>query len=292
MKHVVVSSELRETDIRPAKLISKFMELSIQDARRMLSDPAGLVEVSCPACGATDQARGFEKHGFCYVTCVPCGSLFVSPRPTAEKLADYFLHSEASDFRAEHLMQATAEARRLHVLRSQANWLGRLIDETGNPVARGYSDIGTNFPFLFDEIARLELFDTYYSIRPLRQLEEAVRQHRAIVTDDVLTGLGAVSAFEQLEHQFSPLDFIRSAAAMLAPGGMLFLTTRTISGFDLRMLWEKNALHLRAGAPQPALGRGDRAALRARRAGGGRVEYTRCAGPGTGSARRGGRPWH
>ena len=45
MKHVVVSSELREADIRPAKLISKFMEYSIRDARAMLSDPAHLVEV-------------------------------------------------------------------------------------------------------------------------------------------------------------------------------------------------------------------------------------------------------
>ena len=48
-----------------------------------------------------------------------------------------------------------------------------------------------------------------------------------------------MSAFEKLEHQHAPLDFLVGLRDRLNPGGFLFLTTRTCSGFDLQMLWDK-----------------------------------------------------
>jgi hypothetical protein len=239
MKHVVVQGELHGTDIRPVTLLSKFRELSIEEAGDRFGDRAKLVEVDCPACRGARRRPAFEKNGFQYVQCEDCRSLYVSPRPAAGALEAYRRESKALEFRAREFIQATGKARRFHILRSHALWLGRLYDEAGNSQARGYADLGTNYPMVFDEIAGLELFDALYCIEPLRGLEEACRQSGARIEATPAGGLGALSAFEQLEHQFSPGEMLARAHGLLATGGMLVFTTRTISGFDLQVLWEK-----------------------------------------------------
>ena len=165
--------------------------------------------------------------------------MFVSPRPSRERLADYYQNSRAVHYRAEHLNLATAEARRVHILRSNANWLGRLVDEAGQAQTRKYGDRGTNYPMLFEEVRKLGLFDRYYGIHPLKGMEDACSQAGAILTAEPVGDLAALTGFEQLEHQFSALDFLKECCGMLAPGGMIFLTTRTIDGFDLATLWDK-----------------------------------------------------
>jgi hypothetical protein len=51
MKRVVVTTGLREADIRPPALMSEFKRLSIQDALDFFADPECRVEIACPACG-------------------------------------------------------------------------------------------------------------------------------------------------------------------------------------------------------------------------------------------------
>lgn len=239
MKHVVVSGELDAAEIRPETLFSEFRQLSIEEAARFFSDPGELVEVACPACASEHKTAVFEKQGFQYQRCEQCRSVFVSPRPTAEALARYYRESRASQFRFEHFERRTSQARRISILRSHAGWLGRLVAEAGNHQARAYADMGTNYPVLFEEIAGLNWFEKLYSADPLPQFDEACRASGAEVRREPLSGLGAVSAFEQIEHQFSPEAMLVSAREMLAEGGMVFLTTRTISGFDLQVLWDK-----------------------------------------------------
>ncbi len=239
MKHVVVQSDLHESDIRPAKLLSRFREISIEESRCFFGDPAGLVDVDCPACAAKEKSEVFDKDGFHYLQCAECGSVYVSPRPSADQLGDYYCHSRAAQYRAEHLSQATEQARRVHILRSNVSWLGWILEEAGSSRSGRYADLGTNYPVIFEEIGRLHLFDELFSIGPLEGVAEACREAGAEVSGGPVDDLCALSAFEQLEHQFSPFDYLHSAREMLSPGGMIFATTRTISGFDLRVLWDK-----------------------------------------------------
>jgi len=239
MNHVVVTQEMHEADIRPPTLLSEFKRLSVQDAKRFFGDPATLVEVPPPSSEDGASTFAFEKDGFRYMQAAECGSLYVSPRPTKDALADYYRNSRASAYRVEHYAKETAEARRLHLLRSHANWMGRLYDEHGNAAAKSYVDIGTNSPAIFDEVRRLGLFDQLYSLNPLPGLESECKAHGVTVIHEPIRDAGAVTAFQQLESQFSPLDLVKTACDMLAVGGLFFMTTRTISGFDLQMLWDK-----------------------------------------------------
>lgn len=239
MKHVVIESGLHDSDIRPPSLLTEFRRLSIEGARKFFSDPSTLVEVPCPACDSPDSTEVFKKEGFTYRQCKDCESAFVSPRPNVAALADYYEDSEATQYRVEHFQRETAEARRNHLIRSLTNWMGRIIDEKGNPSARSFADFGTNSPLIFDEIDRLGLFDTKFSIDPLPGLDQELDPFDVTVADESLANLGAMTALQQLEHQFSPFNLLKTAADRLAESGLFFFTTRTISGFDLQMLWDK-----------------------------------------------------
>lgn len=236
MKRVVVSTGLTAAEIRPPALMTEFKRLSIADAAEFFGDPEKLVEVNCPACDAGGREAVFRKQEFLYNQCHQCGSLYVSPRPSAEALSRYYRESRASRFRVEHFSRDTAKARRYHLLNAHATWMGQLFDEAGNPKAKSYGDYETHSPQIFDEIDHLKLFDALHSIDPLLQPEGAMAEK---VTVGPVEGLGALSAFEKLEHQFSPFEFVNDLRERLAMGALLFLTTRTISGFDLQVLWDK-----------------------------------------------------
>lgn len=239
MKRVVVTSGLQEADIRPPALLSEFKRLSLQDAVAYFSDPAQLVETPCPACGADAREAVFKKNEFLYNQCRECESVYVSPRPTDTALDRYYSHSRASRFRVDHYSRDTAKARRYHLLASHANWMGQIYDELGNRDAAVYADLNSYSPQIFDEIHALGIFDTLLSVDPLLPPErESSAPVRTIVRAE-LRSAGAVSAFEKIEHQYSPYEYVQRLRAALAPGGLFFFTTRTISGFDLQVLWDK-----------------------------------------------------
>ncbi|MFP6584881.1 MAG: methyltransferase domain-containing protein [Candidatus Hydrogenedentota bacterium] len=239
MKRVVMDSGLHDSIIRPQSLLSEFRRRSIEDAKAFFSDASLLVDVPCPACESSEGNDAFEKEGFTYHQCADCESLYVSPRPSHEALAEYYQKAKATTFRVEHFQRETAEARRKHLLRSFSNWLGRIVDEQGSSDARSFIDIGTNSAVLFDEIQHLDLFDTFYALNPLPGLTEELEALNVQTVSESLLNARAITALQQIENQFSPFDFLKTAGDMLAINGLLFFTTRTISGFDLQMLWGK-----------------------------------------------------
>jgi SAM-dependent methyltransferase len=237
MKRVVVSTGLHVSDIQPPALMSEFTRLSIADAATYLADPEHLVPCVCPACGHAHATPAFAKQGFAYQQCGECASVYVSPRPHEVALDRYYAESSASRFRAEHFSRDTAKARRFHLLRENAYWMARIVDEAGNRDARAYADLRTHAPQIFDEVYALNYFHPLYTVDPV--LAPAGQCEAPVETISLhdTPPLGAISAFEKIEHRFSPHRFLEEACRRLAPGGLLFFTTRTISGFDLQVLW-------------------------------------------------------
>tara|TARA_R110001592_G_scaffold45060_5_gene144330 strand:+ start:1620 stop:2645 length:1026 start_codon:yes stop_codon:yes gene_type:complete len=240
-KHTVLTSGLHDADIRPPELLSELVRLSERDATLYFGAAESLQSVPCPACDTSKNHCAFTKNGFDYARCAQCTSLFVNPRPRTEDLARYYKESEASHFRTAQFGEETASQRRVHLLRSLASWMGQLVDLGEETPEFVYGDVGSSSPFLFDEVAELGLFSTLHSLEPLVPIAAccgpSVVEHASIpaMSFDVL------SAFQKLEHQQSPLDYLQGLHACLKPEGMLFLTTRTCSGFDVQVLGEKAA---------------------------------------------------
>ncbi|MBK20427.1 MAG: hypothetical protein CMM52_16475 [Rhodospirillaceae bacterium] len=87
---------VRENDIRSdefAKLADDYYHL---DLKNVIFDKDGkdFVAIDCPACGGTDHELSTEIHQFSYRLCEICDTLFVSPRPTPEKLGRWYTDSE------------------------------------------------------------------------------------------------------------------------------------------------------------------------------------------------------
>jgi SAM-dependent methyltransferase len=234
-KHTVLSSGLHDADIRPPALLSEFRRLSIRDAATYF--PAGHREaVPCAGCGTGAPRPAFATEGFAWVQCGACRSVYVSPRPTATQLERYYAESEASRFRAAEFADATAAQRRHHQLRNNALWMAQVAEAQGLPLRPTFGDFRTYAAGLFEEVAALGFFGELYSLDPQYR---GATSFAAALDSGSTTRFDAISAFEKLEHQFCPKSFLEALRARLKPGGLLFLTTRTISGFDLQTLWDK-----------------------------------------------------
>ncbi len=239
MKHTVLSSGLHDADIRPPALMSELMRLSLRDAARFFGEPDALESVACPACGQDEARPAFEKGGFTFAQCGACQSLYVNPRANAALLDRYYSESEASRFRAAQFAEGAASQRRYHQLRSNASWMGQVAGEMDSETSPTYADVQTYSPAIFDEVAELGLFGALYSIDPQVPMVDSEKAHVTSLRLEESPPLDVVSAFEKLEHQYAPQGFLEQLHQRMAPDGLLFLTTRTCSGFDLQVLWDK-----------------------------------------------------
>ena len=104
-----------------------------------------------------------------------------------------------------------------------------------------YLDLRTKYPHLFNKIQNSGFFkevstycpifnDSTNGLSPLNVLQELKKLDA--------NSISALSAFEYLEGIFQPEILIKSIQRVLSKNGLLFLTTRCVSGFDIQILWQ------------------------------------------------------
>ena len=244
---MTTAAPMREDDIRPKPLLDEFFRKLKTDADRLAARRAEFVDVACPICGGAEKQHAFEKDGFPYAVCCGCGSLFASPRPAPDALADYARHSEAVEFWSTHFYRQTADARRARIFRPRATLAADLAHRGQVGTGGRLVDIGSGYGLFLQEIRALETFGEVIGVEPDARLAAACRESGFTVIEEPVERIrpGTVeadlaTAFEVLEHVFDPLGFLRSCAGLLRPGGVLLFTTLTVSGFDLQVLWEES----------------------------------------------------
>jgi SAM-dependent methyltransferase len=238
-------SAMREDDIRPKALLDEFFVRLQRDAARLAARRHEFIEVPCPFCGGTALRGGFEKQGFRYEECAGCGSLYTSPRPTPDLLRWYLEASEAVEFWSTHFYRETAAARRQQMFRPRAARMAALADQYELNADAACVDIGAGYGLFVLELAALKRFGRILAIEPDARLAGVCRDHGFPVVEqwveDLTEGQVAAdlaTAFEVLEHVFDPLTFLRASARVVRPGGLLFFSTLSASGFDIQVLWE------------------------------------------------------
>ncbi|MEM7352103.1 MAG: methyltransferase domain-containing protein [Acidobacteriota bacterium] len=242
LKYVVVDEPLSEAEVHPPESYRQLVELSVQSAAELRDRR----DVACTACGSAERDLAFEKGGYTYWSCRRCTSLFASPRPSGPQL-DWYLHeSPAARFRAREDYLGPLRQRALEVATVQGDWVLELLerDRTGDGQEVGaVVDLHTRFPeFLAYLKQRVEA--SLVTVEPLSPLPEALREDDAVRRVSHLDELAAascrmVTAFNALEHLEEPAAFVRAAQRALTPGGLLAFTTRSSSGLDIQVLWER-----------------------------------------------------
>jgi len=236
---------MKEHEIRPSKLLYRYLELSVQDADECFSD-CRKSTIPCVGCAGTDLAFQFEKNGFPYSLCKKCGTLFQSPRPPFEAFEAFYRNSESSRYWAESFFPAVAEARREKIFKPRVMRLSNLCN-TKDISVKKIIDVGAGYGIFLDEWRKFDPDVIAVAIEPSQLLAEECRNKKFEVIEDIVENVqdydgfaDLVVCFEVLEHVYEPLTFLLTLKKLVRPGGYLFISTLCADGFDIQVLWEKS----------------------------------------------------
>lgn len=236
---------MKEQEIRPRALFKGLLEASRDDAARLFADRSRFLEIPCPACGSALVGDRFTKAGFEYRLCGDCGSLYQSPRPSAELFDSFYRESKFVEFFASEFYRQTEDSRRTLLFRPRA----RLVAEWAQRLngADSLADVGAGYGTFLEEVRSHGVFRRLIAVEPAARLAKVCRRKGFEVVESSVegaaqTGLGAdfCTCFEVFEHVHNPAAFVRALAQTLRPGGTVLFTTLTVSGFDLLELWDQS----------------------------------------------------
>jgi hypothetical protein len=241
MRHVIVHESLKETEARPPGAFAHLVERSIASAKKLLEDRARMeVLGACPACGSPKLEAGFKKHGYDYLHCVLCRSLWVSPRPTPVQYQWYLHESPAAQFRCDPGYLQSIEPRMRDVALPRADQLEGLLGQAQSRWS--IVQVGPRNSMVLEQLHKRGL-GPLVCVNPLPPYRPITGTH--VTTHASLEQLSAASArivavFDSLEHERDVAGLLNEAERVLIPGGFLVVTARSGSGFDVQVLWENS----------------------------------------------------
>ncbi|NUN50491.1 MAG: class I SAM-dependent methyltransferase [Candidatus Brocadiae bacterium] len=181
---------------------------------------ADLHPVPCSLCGSAVAACEHRRGLFQYCRCSRCRFVFLSPRPTQEKLVECYqryLPSDTPDVDAwGRMMEVIFRRAADHADRHRGGRPGDLLD------------IGCAHGFFLDVMRARG-----WRVRGLEIARGAIAAARGKgheVVEGTLDGrpfpdgsFDVVSAFYVVEHVYDPVAFLRSIHALLRPGGLAII---------------------------------------------------------------------
>ena len=237
---------MNESEIRPEALLRRYLELSEEDAANCFGN-AARVDIPCVGCGSLEVEPNFEKSGFAYGVCNSCGTLFQTPRPSLSAFEAFYRDSVSSNYWAEVFFPAVAELRRGKIFRPRVERLASLCEGKGLAIQR-LIDVGAGYGIFLEEWRMLATDTQLVAVEPSVALAAECRRKGFDVVENIVEQVGGgyagfadlVVCFEVLEHVYEPVAFVKSLMRLARPGGMVFVSTLSIDGFDLQTLWNKS----------------------------------------------------
>jgi hypothetical protein len=153
-----------------------------------------------------------------------------------DDLDGFYASSEAIQYWNLTIAQDTAPARRQFILSPRATWV---LDTAGihGQDQGACVDFYTKYPAYIEELAANAAFSKIMTRKPAVDL---TKWYNAGTLEEVVSvdamSVSVITAFEVLERLFDPFSFLNHLNEILLPGGLAFITTLSISGFDFRLL--------------------------------------------------------
>lgn len=236
MRSVKMIEEYCEGDVKPAKLLEKYIKLTEADVAQYLLNGDALHDTPCPGCHSAEIASSFERFGMEYVECASCHTLRVNPRPSEQAINDYYLYSAAERFWRDELSKITRAARLEKIITPRLDWI---IDSTQQhlPDAEHIVDIKTHQDGYDEALVSLDRFSKKTLLNPVVLETCAGVEVVSGALDD--GSADVISMFEVVDKTSDIDDLFASVYRALRPGGLCFVTNILSSGFDIQILWDK-----------------------------------------------------
>lgn len=240
---------MKEYDIRPADLKKGQEEAFKKDIDRLLTHRGEFRAVVCPACNIRNKwARTIAyRVDLRFVVCDKCGTIFLNPRPTRRLIDQYYTNSEHYKYWAKYIFPKTEKTRREQIFKPRAEMVSVTMSEYKLIFDKddiNLLDVGAGYGTFCEEIKKHEIFNEVFAVEPSILHKECSKRgiktyHQPIEKLDT-KGIDCITAFELIEHLFSPKDFLNKCHDILNDQGILILTTPNCHGFDIALLGNKS----------------------------------------------------
>lgn len=246
MKNVVINETGKASEFKPDVIFEKYLKLTEKDVRKEFGRKRNLTVSNCPACRSKKTRIVFSHFGFKYGECLACGSVYMNPRPLDADIKKHYLESASANFWRNTLSRKTEGKRKEKIYEKRFQWF-RDIAQNYLPCATTIADFNSKDPeytkeFLHnDYFKRKVVINPYFNIPALGSFNADVGNYSVI--QELATSLkdrGMVDvacAFEVMDCFADVELFLKTINALLCKGGLCFVTTISISGFDLQVLW-------------------------------------------------------
>lgn len=244
MKTTVQYDDIREFEFKPGATLTSYLQLTQDDVKSYFLSRSSLVDCGCPACLGDERSEAFSKFGLKYQECSNCKTLYVSPRPDENAIDEYYRKSKAREFWNQHLLTETEAKRREKLFKPRVQWIIETVEEYF-PSAQRFSSINSVHPPFLQELIENDYFKKIRIVTPRADLSHVSCEKDGVqVVNDAIGAFSnptdAVTLFEVIDRLSDVNAFAGALEKMLVPGGLCFLTTISISGFDLQVLWDKS----------------------------------------------------
>lgn len=163
-----------ESQIRPNELMQENARLRQIDLRQLMEQKHQFVKVNCPACQSRKVTKRWCKHGFKFVTCQECETVFISPRPTQTMLGKFYQQALSIKHWNDKIFPASEKDRREHIFKPRAKRLAELCQKY-KIKHKLLVDVGAGFGTFGEEVKKLDLFDRIVMVEPSPDLARTCR---------------------------------------------------------------------------------------------------------------------
>lgn len=243
MERAIVHSDLTKDEIQPQLLLKKYFELLRFDIKRFFPEES-LQKVFCPVTGEKSVKGNFKKIEMQYSISRTLGNIYLSPRPSFEKLRQFYRESEARKFWLTELWPQTQEIRGDKVIMPQLEWADGFIAQYFSKKEMKLAEYYPNHWGYFNGAKEIFKESKYSLVEPLFDPEVAsISVHNLGITEKTIDdSLDAVFLFEALDRSVVPFELLRKASDSLKQGGLCFITSLLSSGFEVQLLGEKSEI--------------------------------------------------
>ena len=199
-----------------------------------MSMPLILESVACDLCGQDDADLLVVKLGFHVVRCRNCSLVYVNPRP---KLAALSAQYEVGSFFEHQVTRANDESWKPEAM-ARLELINRL-----HPTRGTLLDVGCSAGWFMGvaqdagwKVAGIDVSGPAIGYSKSRGFDAKV----ATLDDHGFApgSFDVITMFDCIEHMPSPMRALKAVRTLLAPGGIVMLTTPNVDGFFPRLTYQ------------------------------------------------------
>jgi hypothetical protein len=237
--------EIKEEQIRPAKIFDEYLKLTEIDIKTYFSN-VKFEEINCPVC-ASKGSKWINKSGFNYNMCPNCLSIYVNPRPEINAFNEYYTDSPSTKYWATTFYKETENSRRELLWKPKAKLIKDIIvnNEFGGNIEY-IIDIGGGYGVFDEEIEKIMDIKTII-IEPSLHLAKICRSKGLNVIEkfmekvediDLPSARKCFVSFELFEHLHDPNFFLSTVFDCMKSNDIFVFTTLNGMGLDIQLLRE------------------------------------------------------